>query len=89
MPNFKFNKRGEVGETLTWVFATLIIIFVIIFFVALSLLMSKFKTINAGDVQTDLGKNSEQLAVKTSIAEQLNNQNKQEIENILQQQNGG
>lgn len=84
-----YSKRGTLGETVTWLVAAMIIIVAILVFVWLSFLMSKVKAINVGDVRTDLGKNSEQLAIKTSIAEQLNNENKQQIENILNRQNGG
>lgn len=86
----KINKRGQIGETLTWFVAILIIIAVMIIFIGLSFLMSKTKAISIGDIRTDIGKNSEQLATKTIIAEQLgSNVNKQEIDDILKEQNGG
>jgi hypothetical protein len=84
-----WDRSGQIGETVTWFVAALIILMVVIIFVFLSFLMSKTKAINVGDVRTDLGKNSDQLTMKTSIAEQLsNNENKQEIEDILKKQNG-
>lgn len=83
------NRSGQIGETATWIVATLIIIGTMILFILFSFLMSKTKAVGAGDVKTDLGKNTERLSVKTSIAEQLNSQDKQNVENILNEQNGG
>jgi hypothetical protein len=90
MSNYKKDRRGQgIGETLTWVVAGLIILMIVIVFFFLSFLMSKIKVISIGDVRTDLGKSSEQLAVKTNLAEQLtNNENKQQIDDILKKQNG-
>jgi hypothetical protein len=82
------DKRGQVGETITWFVAALIIIVAALIFVWISFLMSKTKAISIGEVRTDLGKDSEQLAMKTSLAEQINSENKQQIEDILKQQNG-
>lgn len=95
MLNYKFkklNKKGQstIGETLTWFIATVIIVVVILVFVWISFLMSKVKAVNIGDVTTDLGKNSEQLTMKTTLAEQLgSNVNRQEVDSILKEQNGG
>lgn len=83
-------KKAQIGETITWVLATLIIIGAVLIFIWISFLMSKSRIIGVGDVRTDLGKESEQLTTKTSIAEQLtNNENKSMIEDILKKQNGG
>jgi hypothetical protein len=83
------NKKGQIGDLVVWIPATLIIIGVIILFVYISLAMSLVKAVHVGDVQTDLGNASSiRLNVKTSIAEQLNAQNKETIDYILKQQNG-
>jgi Na+-transporting NADH:ubiquinone oxidoreductase subunit NqrF len=84
------SKKAQIGETITWVFATLIIIGVVLIFIWISFLISKSKSISVEDVRMDLAKESEQLTTKTSIAEQLsNNENKLMIEDILKKQNGG
>ena len=90
MSNYRkiISKKGQIGETVTWIPATLIIIGILLIFIGISFLMSKSKAIGIGDVKIDLGKNSEHLAIKTSMAEQLNNQNKDKIENTLREQNG-
>jgi hypothetical protein len=81
----KKNRRGTLGETVTWFIAIVIIFGIVLASTWISFGMSKVKAITIGDVRTDLGKNSEQLATKTSIAEQINNQNQQIIDNLLKQ----
>jgi ribosomal protein L27 len=99
----KSNKRAQIGETITWFIATVIIIGVLLIFIWISFLISKAKAVSAGDisylisgtktisgVSTDLGKESAVLAGKTMLAENItNNEDKQAIEDILKKQNGG
>lgn len=76
---------GQIGETVTWIIATLIIIGILIIFLVVSSLMSKVKAVRVGDVGTDL-KESTLVQQKTSFAYQLtNNKNKEIIENILKE----
>lgn len=85
----KISKRGQVGETITWLVATLIIVGILIIFIFFSVLMSKSKVIAIGDVKTDLTKESKSLDMKTFLAHQLaNNKNKEIIDNILKQDDG-
>jgi Na+-transporting methylmalonyl-CoA/oxaloacetate decarboxylase gamma subunit len=79
------NKRGQVGETISWVIATIVIIGVLLIFIYISTLMSKVKqiseielSVSGSDIKTEL------LTEKTSLAHQLaNNRNKEVIDNIL------
>ncbi len=84
----KIDKKGQIGETMTWIVATLIIIGVMLLFLFFSLLMSKSKAINVGELKSDTVNVIEKSTVKTSLAEKLNNQNKEIIDNVLKQQNG-
>lgn len=84
----KCNKKAQVGETITWVVATIVIIGVMIIFLFISSLMAKLKSIGIGDLNPTLEK-SNPLTTKTSLAEQLNSQNKDTIENILNKNNNG
>ncbi len=89
MPGYKklHDRRGQIGATLTWLVAVIIIVAALIIFVAISLLLAKVKAVSVGDVRTDSG-SSEQLAMKTTLAEQLtNNRDKQKIEEVLKEQN--
>lgn len=82
----KIGKRAQVGETITWIVATLIIIGILLIFIWISILMSKVKVIGIGNLKTDLTKESVSLNVKTSLAHQIaNNKNKEIIDNILKE----
>ncbi len=83
--NFK-SKRGQTGETISWIVATLVIVGILLIFIWISVLMSKAKFVKIGDVRTDLPQQSKSLDMKTFIANQIaNNRNKEIIDNILNQ----
>jgi len=83
----KKTRSAQVGETVTWIIATLIIIGILIIFLVVSSFMSKIKAIHVGDLGIDM-KESNLVKEKTFFAEQLNSQNKEIIENIIKGQNG-
>jgi len=77
------SRSGQIGETVTWIIATLVIIGILIIFLVVSSFMSKIKAIHVADVETDM-KESNLVKEKTSFAYQLTNyKNKDIIENIL------
>ncbi len=83
----KFNK-GQIGATISWVIATVIIIGILIIFIYLSILISKTKIIQTINLQFDVVGKSELLAQKTSFSHQLSgNLNKEIIDKILEEQN--
>ncbi len=78
------NKKGQIGETISWVIATLVIIGVLIIFVYISILMSKVKQLGDMELISDSGQKTGLLTEKTSFAHQLaDNRNKEFIDNIL------
>ena len=79
------DKRGaELGETLTWIVATLIIIGILLVFIFFSVLMARVKAIAMENIKTDLPKESAMLTMKTSLAHNLTNgKDKEIIDNIL------
>ena len=81
------NRKGQVGVTISWVIATIVIIGVLIIFIYISILMSKVKMINIGNLEIYCSeKKTELLAEKTSLAHQLaNNRNKELIDNLLRE----
>ena len=82
------HKKGQTGETVTWLVATLVIIGILILFIYVSVLMSDVKGVSLGNLQTDLGKESQVLTEKTSISNVImNNKNKETIDNILKNEN--
>lgn len=82
------EKRGAIGETITWTVATLIIIGILIIFFVISSLMAKLKTINFSEVKSDIEEISPVLETKTLIAHNIaENKNKESIDKILEEWN--
>lgn len=80
MLRYNKNKKGQIGETLTWVFATLIIVLVLALFIIASTVLGKTKNL-ASNRNVDIGDSKiDLIKTKTEIAYTLNNQNKNEIE---------
>ena len=77
------NKKAAIGETLTRLVATIIIIFILVTFIYVSSLLSKVKTVSKGDLNVETEQIPDMLAQKTNFAFQLNNKDKTEVENIL------
>ncbi len=85
----RYNRSGQVGETASWLIATLIIIGILIIFIYISVLMAKVKVIGIGNLESDLRKESQVLMMKTSLSHELaNDKNKEIIDNILKENNG-
>ena len=83
-----FNKKGEIPETLTWVFATPIIAGVLLSFIIIAGLLFGVKSISMGDVQSDFNGNSLTLSTKTEISHEIaKDKNKEQIDNILEEWN--
>jgi hypothetical protein len=76
------NKRAQVGETLTWIIASIIILVVLVVFIYASVGLAKTKNITTRDIGSDeLGAgNGDWINMKTSLAFSLNNKNKNIIE---------
>lgn len=83
------NKKAEIGATMSWIIATLVIIGILLIFIYVSVLLSKSKAINIGNLKTD-SKEYSILELKTSLAHQLaGNRNKELIDNTIREQNQG
>jgi hypothetical protein len=84
----KCNKRAQIGETITWVVATLIIVAILVIFVVISIALGKTKNlasnrnVNVGESSLDL------IKTKTEIAYTLNSQNKNKIEEWIALEEG-
>jgi len=80
------NKKAQVGETMTWVVATIVIIVILILAIYVTLVLAKTKTVKIGDLKVEEGEDI--LNVKTSLAHELaNNKNKMAINNWLEEEN--
>lgn len=63
------NKKAQISEIMTWVIATIVILVILIVFIyASSLLAQKTKTVEAKDLKIDFEKSVDLLETKTSIA---------------------
>lgn len=80
------DKRGAIGETITWTAATLIILGILVIFLVLSSLLANLKVVNSYNVKSDVG-DSPVLEVKTSIAQDINSENKEKIDETLKEWN--
>lgn len=88
MLKYKKTNRGQVGETISWVIATVVIIGILILFIYISILISKTKAIGLLNLQSDVAEKPEVLMQKTSFSHQLaGNLNKEIIDNILNEEN--
>jgi len=87
--NNLLNKRGAIGETLTWIPATLIIIATMVVFLILSGLLAKMKIINMHSIKNDVEEDSPILEIKNILAHiSAEEKNKEIIDNILGEENG-
>jgi hypothetical protein len=86
--NYLIHKRAQVGETVSWVIATVVIIAILIFFIYVSILISKTKAIGLSNLQSDISGKPASLMQKTSFGYQLSeNKNKELIDSILDKEN--
>ncbi len=60
------HKKAAIGETMTWIIATLIILVVLSIFIYGSHLLGKFKYVSSGEIEIEEGKDL--LETKTDIA---------------------
>jgi len=81
-PNRK-NKKAQVGETLTWLVATLIIIGALLLFVYFSIALANVKSIDSGNIKTKTeelsGKDVNWIEAKNEMAFSRDNSNEQII----------
>lgn len=76
------NKKAEIGETITWLVATVIIIVVLIIFVYASNVLGTFQTITVSSGEVSVTYNSN-LQTKTNLAFDKNPANKEKINNWI------
>ncbi len=78
------NKRAQVGETVSWIIATLVIIGILIIFIYISVLMAKVKGGGIIGFKAESEKGNQILSGKTLIAHNLaDNKNREMIDKII------
>ena len=85
---FHKNRKAAIGETITWIPATLIIIGALIIFLLLSSLVANVKVLNSEEAISSIEKESPVISAKTLIAHDIaDEKNKEDIDNILKELN--
>jgi len=74
------NKRAQIGETITWIIATIIIIVTLMVFIYVSGSLAKIKMINLKDLNLDSDEEINWVEMKTSFAYDLNQDKKELID---------
>jgi heme/copper-type cytochrome/quinol oxidase subunit 2 len=77
MLNYK-NKKAQMAETITWVVATIVIIFLLVLSVYFSTILGKGKSVDKEDINI-YGESEDWILVKTSLAYENNVYNKDKI----------
>jgi hypothetical protein len=77
------NKKAQVGETLTWIVATLVIFGVLLIFIYASILMAKAKSMNSIKVKEHVDSlvnfDDDWIQLKSEMAFARNQENKKQI----------
>ena len=79
------NKKAQVGESITWIIATIILIVLLIIFIYASVALSKAKTIKT-NIKTDSIDSVDWINSKTQMAYSISASNKNKIEVWISQE---
>ena len=78
------SKRAAIGEAITWVVATIIVLVVMTIFIFASNIMAKGKNLGVGgETEIEIG---ELIEIKTGLAFEQNELNKESIENWIKKE---
>ncbi len=72
------NKKAQVGETITWIIATIILIGILIVFLFISVSLSKLKSFKA-DIKVNSEESVDWIELKTEMAYSISSENKNRI----------
>lgn len=76
------NKKGQVGESITWIIATIVLIVVLLIFIYASLALSKTKAFKL-NMDEEAGNSVDWIDSKTDMAYSINSNNKIRIQNWI------
>jgi len=82
------NKRGQVGETVTWVVATIFLIVILLLFIYASIALAKTKSLNL-NIKLSSGNSVDWINSKTQMAYSINPANKDKIQVWISKENTG
>jgi uncharacterized protein YpmB len=78
------NKKAQVGESITWVIATIILIILLIISIYASIALASTKSLKF-NTNTDSEQAVDWISYKTQMAYSINNNNKNKIEDWISQ----
>ena len=78
------NKKAQVGESVTWIVATIILVVVLLIFIYASVVLSKVKVFRI-NIQEDLDNSVDWIDSKTEMAYSINDNGKNRIEGWVSQ----
>jgi len=79
------NKKGQVGESITWVVATIILIVLLIIFIYASIVLSEFKSLKINTKKISTG-SADWIDSKTQMAYSISSSNKNKIQAWISQE---
>ncbi len=83
------NKKAQIGETITWVIATVIIVVVLLLFIYAAIALGKLNSVDSSGVKIKVGSSSiDWINTKTQLAENINNANLNSINAWILQEGG-
>lgn len=77
------NKKAQLGETMTWVVATLIIVTLLLIFIYVSSVLYPIKKLKVPDLKVDLDRKIDFIYSKTNLA-YANKELSEEEKNIIE-----
>jgi biopolymer transport protein ExbD len=79
------NRKGQVGESITWVIATIVVIVLLIIFVYASIVLSEFKSLKVNSKKISTG-SVDWIDSKTQMAYSISPSNKNKIQVWISQE---
>lgn len=84
------NKRAQLGETMTWVIATIIVVVTLIVFIYVSSLLKGIRDVKIPDLKLDSNSDVNWIQSKISFAHSLDeDKNKEFIDNWIKEAEDG
>jgi flagellar biosynthesis protein FlhB len=78
------NKRGQVGESVTWIIATIVLIGILMIFIFISVALSKTKSLEVG-LKEGAEDSADWINSKTQMAYSISASNKNKIQGWISQ----
>jgi len=78
------NKKAQVGESITWIISTIVIIAILFIFIYLSVALAKTKSLEV-KVKEGSGDSADWITSKTQLAYSINPNNKNKIQAWISQ----